>query len=234
MQARKKLIQNKIDLISNQPFLLNSYMEFILSDIEKYKQNNLLENDFTFFEDNDNSENKNSSTVSKVNYCFNYKPNCKKLSVNSAYCKKHFDWLFNQKKTDKDLDLFSMFSHEDKKADLSSIKNKKVARLKRKLIEFCSWMNDVFSYDEPDFEPVSLIKIFIVNYENTISVPIKIEEIFDSRLKRELLKTTISSDSILKPNKSFKVAKIKKNAKIKNSIKYNNKWYLPKKIWFKK
>ena len=65
-------------------------------------------------------------------------------------------------------------------------------------------------------------------------MPIKIEEIFDSRLKRELLKTTISSDSILKPNKSFKVAKIKKNAKIKNSIKYNNKWYLPKKIWFKK
>ena len=233
MQTKKKLIQNKIDLISNQPFLLNPYLEFILSDIEKYKQNNLLENDFTFFEDNDTSENKNASTGSKVNYFSNYKPN-KKLSVNSAYCKKHFDWLFNKEITNKDLDLFSMFNQENKKADLSSIKNKKVARLKRKLIEFCSWMNDVFSYEEPDFEPVSLIKIFIVNYENTISVPIKIEEIFDSRLKKELLKTSISSDSIMKLSKSVKVNIIQKNAKNKNLTKKNNKWYLPKKIWFKK
>ena len=53
-------------------------------------------------------------------------------------------------------------------------------------------MNNAFSQEESDFDPVSLIKIFIVNYENTMPVPIKIEEITDNRIRKELLKIILS------------------------------------------
>ena len=217
---KKEITQNQIDLILNQPILLNPIIELVLSDVDKFNEFNQLEED-DFMPDEDSLEMKRSvRSKNKLHLANN--------NNNRPYCRAHFEWLFKQDDPDNDLDLFNMFDKENKK-QLNLTKLKKVLRLKNKLVDFCLWMKQVFNYEESDFDPVSLIKIFIVNYENTMPVPIKIEEVLDTRLKNNLLKMK-SSTSDLCINRTEIIRNIKPKTKI---LKRNDKWYLPKKQWFK-
>ena len=182
MIKNKNLIHNKIDWLYSKPFVLNPYIDLVLTDAKNYKElNRLEEDDFFYVEDGNNNNDNFFEKLTNTNNNFRNK-------IDRPYCKKHLDWLLRKdlNKKKNNFDLFSMFNNEES----SNIKQRDEPKLKRKLIEFCAWMNRAFdNNEESDFDPGSLIKIFIVNYENTMPVPIKIEEITDSRIKKELLKT---------------------------------------------
>lgn len=253
----KSLIENQIDSIRNQPLVLNPFIELVLSDADNNPIRNSnhankgeeeKEEDYFIYYELNNNEKMNK--IRNNDLLLKFDINRKTNYDNRPYCKKHFNLLFNQsemknkneeveEKEETNCDCnsnpsISLFDKENQ--------SKKLIKLKLKLIEFCSWMNEVFSYEEAEFDTVTLMKIFLVNYENTMSVPIKIEPIVptttaatsstngNNKLKKDFLKLNNSNELISKNNKIF----IKSNSS-KNTIKQKlNKWYMPKKYWFTK
>lgn len=238
LNKSKTLIQNEINSIKNQIRVLNPFIELVLSDATNNRND---KNDYYFIHYDLNNKNEiknNDLLLEKQDLDRNRETNYDKNS--RAYCKQHFNFLFNQSKEENNnnnknaqqhCNLFFLFDKENQ--------SKKLVRLKLKLNEFCSRMNDVFSYEqEVEFDPLTLIKIFIVNFRNTMTVPIRIEPIYARKLRKELLNLNSSSgESInlkIKNTKKTNLLKTNKNYAFKRTYFNKNKWYMPKKYWFKK
>lgn len=162
-----------------------------------------------------------------------------------VYTKQHFEWLFKQDKKHqlyKKLDINHHESHVEKQS-------KKGQNLEQKIKEFCAWAELNYDCKELELDAITLMKIFLVNYDKgpLMWAPINLQEINRKEFKQNI-DTNSSSEfdswseksSITKTNINEKKKSYQNKIHDKNSLKSSfqrrknyGKWYVPKKYWSK-
>lgn len=165
-------------------------------------------------------------------------------NLTKVYTKEHFKWLFKQnRKHNLYKKLEVCFSGGDKE-----INGKKDLNLEQKIKEFCNWAELNYDCKELELDAITLMKIFLVNYDKgpLMWTPINLEEI--SRKNLKINTETNFSDTDLNSHNSSLIKKSIHETKLnlindlnkRNNLKTNlerrnnyGRWFLPKSYWSK-
>ena len=145
------------------------------------------------------------------------------------YCYKHFKWLFSQNTVEKTetkkkflkakiLNKHSISFEDFMRENFYSFENcfGKNDSLFNKIVEFCEWAKIEFDCSEEELDPITLIKIFSVNYENEplMFMKLDLKEVDDQSMLENVLKNFPNSE------KSTKKILNLKNSKKKNFTEF--------------
>lgn len=183
----------------------------------------------------------------QIESTFNIEQNNPKTDENlQVYTREHFKWLFKQnKKHNLYKKLEACFSKTCKE-----INGKKDLNLEQKIKEFCSWAELNYDCKELELDAITLMKIFLVNYDKgpLMWTPINLEEISRKDFKINM-ETNLNSDSdsdsenssLIKKSLNEKKYNLKNDSDEKKNLKTNlerrnnyGRWYLPSNYWSKR
>jgi hypothetical protein len=214
LKIKRTLVENCLNQIKLHPVVLNDYVSHVLPS----KSNvSLLDSDVISFEDDKESFNglktsifennewkeTNASKALKNKHC------CTKQEVDlistlnperNVYTRKHFKWLLSDDKDSFSEDVNILKANEISFEDFVnknffSFENYfgKNTTLNKKLREFCEWAKREFDCSEHEVDPITIMKIFSVNYESDplMFVQINLEEISDKSLFEKLSPSSV-------------------------------------------
>ncbi|RNA21252.1 hypothetical protein BpHYR1_003421 [Brachionus plicatilis] len=160
-----------------------------------------------------------------------------------VYTREHFEWLFKQNKKQ------NFYKQQNMTLPRSGqvMDKKKELNLEQKIKEFCKWAELNYDCKELELDAITLMKIFLVNYDKgpLIWAPINLQEINRKEFKLDLEDNFNSDSDDSSSEKLSLMLKKKLNEKKSDSVQNNNlksnlerrnnygKWYLPKKYWSK-
>jgi len=231
LKNKRTLVENCLNQIKLHPVILNDYVSHVLPS-KSYIS--LLDSDVISFEDDKESFNGLKTTIfkdyewkemntSKGSIGLRNKHCCTKQEVDlistldperNVYTRKHFKWLLGDGKDSfcEDVDILKAneISFEDfVNKNFFSFENYfgKNTTLNKKLREFCEWAKSEFDCSEHEVDPITIMKIFSVNYESDplMSMQINLEEISDKSLLEKLSPSSvkISKDKKNLPRKQM-------------------------------
>jgi hypothetical protein len=241
-EKKRNLVENCLNQVKLHPLSLNYYVSDVLPSKSKL---DLLDSSLVWLEDdivgfdglktykyeNDEWREKSKYNSPKSETNINLKNNqsasknkvkivCALEPETNVYKSEHFKWLLENDNRLSDLNILSTnnVSFEDfVNKKFFSLENYfgKNTTLTKKLVEFCEWARSEFDCSEHEVDPITLMKIFSVNYESEplMFMTINLEE---SNCKSLLEKLKFSNLNIPKPKPT------KKNCR-----------YLKKSLWTK-
>ncbi|CAF1002256.1 unnamed protein product [Brachionus calyciflorus] len=279
----KEIVDNYVKEISLHPVLLNPTIETILTESAKEKILHTLDPDvYSLTSKSSDDDEDDNQMISKLfetddsnkkqflkfssTSLFSLKENKKEkdLKINQkitekieqipkVYTSAHFKWLFDQGKNHK-LNKNAKLG-EDKSE--KNLKNKKGSNLEKKIKEFCEWAELKYDCKELELDAITLMKIFLVNYDKgpLMWAPIHLQQL-DRKNFKNFVANNFSSDSDTGSEHSSTQIKLETNDDINDDFNHflnvlsgkkeeiinkkvfrrNNygKWYLPKKYWLRK
>ena len=189
--------------IKDHPVLLNPLIKSVLVGIGQQKCLNILDPKLFDSNQDENLENflkkdeSQSSYAKKLSKSDSNQNNGKKMHPTKLYTRKHLKIVLNR-------------SNKNETRTLPEI-------LAPKLSEFCEWFHKSFGCNDYDLNADTILKMFLVNYDN---VPMSV------RLKTKPL------DQLCLNESKKKTAKAAADESKHFSNQYG-KWYLPKYLWRK-
>ena len=239
-KIKRNLVENSLNQLKLHPVSLNYYVPDVLPSKPKL---DLLDSSLVWlgdekvgfdgletikFENNEwrekskhnslkNETNNQSVSKNKVKIVSTLKPET------NVYKCGHFKWLLENDNRLSDLNILitNNISFEDfVNKKFFSLENYfgKNSTLTKKLVEFCEWARSEFDCSEHELDPITLMKIFSVNYESEplMFMPINLEELNDKLLLEKLNVSNLNIPKTKSTKKNCRYVKKSLWTKVKN------------------
>jgi len=219
-ENKKTLVEDCLNQIKLHPVILNDYVSHVLPSKSTL---NLLDSDLIWLDEEKETFDGLKPSISEDNECretskpdsfnskgtmvfkknrWSHKNQIKLVSASgpdsNVYTREHFKWLLSDKRlSDVNILKTNEISFDDfvnKRFFCLENYFGKNTRLTNKLAEFCEWAKSEFNCSEHELDPITLMKIFSVNYESEplMFMKINLEEIKDNDLVEKLMPSNMN------------------------------------------